>query len=122
MEKYNIGQILTIKEDMELEGVLGKKTKVKKGTKVYIGADNFAHYLNGMLQPIIKELQPINKKDEKIGFSVEGIADWVYMWVSRQLPLDDFLDGCEITKEEFKEHIEDALEELGMWDNTGNRS
>jgi len=25
-------------------------------------------------------------------------------------------------KDEFKEQIEDALEELGMWDNTGNRS
>lgn len=114
MDKYNIGQIITCKEDMELEGVFGKKTKVKKGTKVYIGADNFAHYLNGMLQPL---------GESKVeGYSVEGIADWVYMWVSKNLPLDDFLDEYEISDEEFKEQIEDALEELGMWDNTGNRS
>ena len=56
------------------------------------------------------------------GYSVEGIADWVYMWISKNLPLDDFLDEYEISDGEFKEQIEDALEELGMWDNTGNRS
>lgn len=116
MDKYNIGQILTIKEDMELEKALsGNKTKVKAGTKIYVGADGYAHYLNGMLQPLGEGVKPE-------GYSVEGIADWLYMWVSRQLPLDEFLDDYEIPKEEFKEHISDALEELGMWDNTGNRS
>jgi len=115
MDKYNIGQIITIKEDMKLEGAFGKKTVVKKGTKVYIGADNFAHHLNGMLQPL-------RSGDEPVGYSVMGIADWIYMWVSRNLPLDDFLEDYEISKKDFKEQIEDALEELGMWDNTGNRS
>lgn len=115
MGKYNIGQIFTCEEDMELEGVFGKKKKVKKGTKAYIGADNFAHYSNGMLQPLGNVYKPE-------GYSVKGIADWVYMWLSAQLPIDEFLDDYEISKVEFKEHIEDALEELGMWDNTGNRS
>jgi hypothetical protein len=114
MSKYNIGQILINKEDMELEGVLGKKTKVKAGTKIFIGADNFAHYLNGIIQPL--------GKNTAEGYSVKGIAEWVYMWVSRHLPLDDFLEEYDFTEKEFKEEIEDALEELGMWGNTGNRS
>ena len=114
MEKYNIGQILTSKEDMELEGVFGKKTTVKKGNKIFIGADNFAHHLNGILQPL--------GECKVEGYSVEGIAEWVYMWVSKNLPLDEFLDDYEISEKDFKEQIEDALEELGMWDNTGNRS
>lgn len=115
MSKYNIGQILIIKEDVELEGFLGNKKKVRAGTKVYIGADNFAHYPDGTLQTLGKEI--------KIqGYSVKGISEWLYMWLSTRLPLDDFLDDYEISKEDFKEEIEDALEELGMWDNTGNRS
>ncbi len=114
MSKYNIGEIIIYKEDTELEGVFGTMKKIKAGTKVYVGADKFAHYLNGMIQP----LGECNKE----GYSVKGIADWVYMWLSAQLPIDEFLDDYEISEVEFKEHIEDALEELGMWDNTGNRS
>jgi lipoate-protein ligase A len=114
MKKLNIGQVLAHKEDIEFEGFLGSKKLIKAGTKVYVGADKFAHYLNGIIQP----LGECNKE----GYSVKGIADWVYMWVSARLPIDEFLDSYEISKAEFKEHIEDALEELGMWDNTGNRS
>lgn len=115
MTKYNIGEILTYKEDAELEGLLGSKKKIKKGTKLYIGADNFAHYLDGIIQPL-------RKQDSVEGYSVGGIADWLYTWLSTRLPLDDFLEEYEIPEKDFKEHIEDALEELGMWDNTGNRS
>lgn len=115
MSKYNVGQVLIYKEDSELEGVLGTKKMIRAGTKVYIGADNFAHYLNGIIQPL-------GNADKPEGYSVKGIADWVYMWVSARLPLDDFLNEYDISEKEFKEQIEDALEELGMWDNTGNRS
>jgi len=115
MEKYNIGQILTIKENLELEGAFGNKKIIKAGTKVYIGADKFVHYINGLLQPMGKE-------DVIEGYSVKGIADWIYMWLSARLPLDHFFYEYEINRGDFQEHIEDALEELGMWDNTGNRS
>lgn len=42
--------------------------------------------------------------------------------VSNRIPLDEMLDGYDETPESFKECVADALEELGMYDNTGNRS
>lgn len=115
MSKYSIGQILECKNDIEIEGFMGTKKTVKAGSKVYIGADNLAHHLDGTLQPLQKE----NKPD---GYAVNGIADWIYMHISNRLPLDKFLEDYDVSKREFKEHIADALEELGMWDSTGNRS
>jgi hypothetical protein len=116
LSKYNIGQILKYSQDVEIESIIGnKKSLIKKGTKVYIGADNFAHYASG-------NIQRLNKTDVVEGYSVKGIADWVFMWLSSEFPIDEFLDGYEISEEEFQEKIADALEELGMWDNTGNRS
>ena len=112
--KYNIGEILTIKDDTQVEGIFGDKKNIKSGTKLYIGADKFTHMLNGMMSPI---------EDGDIeGYSVEGIADFIYNFVSNRLPIDDMLEDYDIEVKDFKEHIEDALEELGMWDNTGNRS
>ena len=113
--KYNIGEILTTKNDIQTEGVLGSKKNIKSGTKLYIGADKFTHMLNGMMSPI-------NKDTEIEGYSVKGIAEFIYEWVSNQLPIDDMLEDYDIEVDSLKESIEDALEELGMWDNTGNRS
>ena len=118
MEKYNIGQIIKYENETTLEGVFGKHATIKKGTKSYIGADKrpkFSHFLDSTML--------ILKDDTEIeGYSVEGIADWIYEWVSARINLDDGLDDYDVTVKEFKEHVADALEELGMWDNTGNRS
>jgi hypothetical protein len=115
---YNIGQELVIKEDIEQEMCFGTKKTRKKGTKLYVGADsNFsaAHYLNGDIQ--------VFSEDIKIeGFSVNGIAEWIYQLVSNRLPLDEMLEGYDENPDTFKENIADALEELGMYDNNGNRS
>lgn len=115
---YNIGQELVIKEDIEQEMCFGTKKTRKKGTKLYVGADSHlsaAHYLNGDIQ--------VFSEDTKIeGFSVEGISEWIYKLVSNRIPLDEMLDGYDETPESFKECVADALEELGMYDNTGNRS
>ena len=56
------------------------------------------------------------------GYSVEGIAEYIYLWLRNRYELDEFLDDYEIEREGFTEEIANALEELGMWDNTGNRS
>ena len=113
--KYNIGQVIEIKEDFEIKSVLGNSKNIKAGTKVYIGGDNFSHMLNGMLSLIDKDSQVE-------GFSVKGIADFIYEMVSARLPIDDMLEDYDIEAKDFKENIEDALEDLGFWDNTGNRS
>lgn len=116
---YSVGQRLVFTEDAELTKAFGTKEIVKKGTKVYVGAEErfgcFAHYLNGNIQKIGDDV-------EIKGYSVTGIAEWLYEMLSREFPLDEMLEEYDATEERFKECIEDALEELGMYDSTGNRS
>lgn len=117
MTKYNIGQELVLTDELETEGAFGKKVIRKKGTKLYVTARKkpvMAMYPNGNIQ-IIDEA-------EVEGFSVVGIAKYLYQYLSRQFPMDELLEGYDIEEKEFKEAIEDALEDLGMYDNTGNRS
>lgn len=113
---YNIGQILTAKENIELEGVLGEKKTVKKGTKIYIGADNFAHHRDGTIQPL-------GENAKVKGYSVSGLADFIWLYIRNFTPIDEnVLEDYDETPDCVKNAIMDALEELGMYDNTGNRS
>lgn len=111
---YAIGQKLVFTEDAKIEKAFGEKEIIKKGTRIFVGADRFAHHLNGYLQPISED-------SEVKGFSVNGIAEWLYEYLNRDYYLEEMLGGNGTTKEEFMESIADALEELGMYDATGNR-
>lgn len=117
--KYNIGQILTLNKDVELRSELTNKTRVKKaGTKLFVSASQkpkMAMYFSG-------EIDILPDDTEVEGYSTEGIAEWLYIWLRNEFEIDEFLDDYEIEVGEFKEEIADALEELGMYDNTGNRS
>jgi len=119
MKKYNIGQIIKYDVETNFEGILGGKQKLaKKGERAYIGAENspkFSHFLDG-------NMLILDEDTEIQGFSVKGIAEWIYEWLSNVIELDDMIESYDVSKNDFKEYIEDALEELGMWDNTGNRS
>jgi hypothetical protein len=115
MAKYNIGQVLTAKTDLELEGIFGTKRTIKAGSKAYIGTDKLAHHTNGTLQPLAID-------DTVEGYSTEGLASWIYRYLSSRTRLPEAIEEYEITREELEECIADALEELGMYDNTGNRS
>ena len=44
MVSFKVGEMLKLYMDVELKDFLGDKTLVKKGTKIWIGADNLAHY------------------------------------------------------------------------------
>lgn len=113
---YNIGQILTAKKDIELEGCLRTKKTVKKGTKIYIGADNFAHHRDGTIQPL-------GENAEVKGYSVVGLADFIWLYIRNFTPIDeDVLEDYGETPDCVKNAIMDALEELGFYDHTGNRS
>lgn len=113
---YNIGQFLTANRDIELEGFLGTKKNVKKGTKIYIGADNLAHHTDGTIQPLGEEI-------EVKGYSVNGLADFIWMYIRNYTPIDEsVLEEYNETPECVKNEIMDALEELGFYDHTGNRS
>lgn len=113
---YNIGQILTAKEDIELEGCLGTKKTVKKGTKIYIGADDFAHHRNGIIQPL-------GENAEVKGYSVSGLAEFIWLYICKNTPFnEELLEEYNETSICVKGAIMDALEELGMYDHTGNRN
>lgn len=113
---YNIGQILTAQNDIELEGFLGTKKTVKKGAKIYIGADNFAHHRDGTIQPL-------GDGAEVKGYSVSGLAEFIWLYIRNFTPIDEItLEDYDETPDCVKNAIMDALEELGFYDHTGNRS
>lgn len=112
---YNIGQILTAKENIELDGCLGTKKTVKKGAKIYIGADNFAHRRDGTIQPF-------GENTDFKGYSVSGLADFIWLYIRNFTLVDEnVLENYDETPDCVKEAIVDALEELGFYDHTGNR-
>lgn len=111
---YAIGQKMVFTEDYELSTAFGGNKTAKKGTRIFVGADKFAHHMDSCIQPI-------SEGSEIKGYSVTGISEWLYEWLNRDYYLADMLEGYNSTKEEFMESIADALEELGMYDATGNR-
>lgn len=113
---YNIGQILTANKDIEIERCLGTRDIIKKGTQIYIGADNLAHHRDGTIQPL-------GDNTEVKGYSVSGLADFIWLYIRSYTPInEDVLDDYDETPDCVKNTIMDALEELGMYDHTGNRN
>lgn len=107
MSEYKIGQILTAKKECELElGISGRKIKIPKGNKIIIGADKLGHHIK------TGRLQPLQKEDTVKGYDTKGLAEYLYIVMNNQLPLQEMLDGEEITKEECIEAIEEALDEI----------
>lgn len=106
---YKIGQILTSNYDVEVEKALsGDKVIVPKGNKIIIGADNMAHHLrNGMIQPLGENI-------EVKGYDTEGIAEFIFSWISRFYPIDEMFEGYEVDEKEFKSEIEYSLDEIGF--------
>ena len=116
--KYNIGQILKLERDIETESALGNKKIRKAGTKMWVTARKTPAviYLNGDIQ--------FFSKDEGVeveGYSTKGIAEFLYIWLNYHLGLEEALSDYDIEKNEFIEEVANALEELGMYDHTGNR-
>lgn len=107
--EYRVGQILTSKEDVEVEKELsGKKVVIPKGNKIIIGADNLAHHIrNGMMQPLPKD-------SEVNGYDASGIAEYLYTYLRNHFEIDEMLEGYDETKERFIEEIEYALEDIGF--------
>lgn len=107
--EYKIGQILTSKEDVEVEKALsGEKVIVPKGNKIIIGADKFTHHIrNGMIQPL-------QEGSEVKGYDTKGIAEYLYTYLRNHFEIDDMLESYDDTKERFIEEMECALEEIGF--------
>ena len=112
----NIGQRIRFTKDIEVEKCFGTKDVIKKDTVAWIGADNLIHHRNGMIQNFAD-------KEEIKGYSVEGLADYIWLYIRNNTCVnEELLEDYDDSSENVKESIIDALEELGFYDNTGNRS
>lgn len=107
--KYKIGQILTSNRDVEGEKALsGEKVVIPKGNKIIIGADKLAHHIrDGMIQPLADG-------SEVEGYDDTGIAEYIFICLKAHLPIDDWMEEYEISKDEIVEEIECALDEIGL--------
>ena len=107
MANYKIGTMLTVSADVELKDFLGDKTLVNKGTKIWIGADNLAHYQDSTIQPL--------PKDSTVkGYDAKGIAEKILLQLKADLPFDEMCDEHEVDFGGVRDSIEYALEELGL--------
>ena len=107
--KYKIGQILTSRRDVEVEKALsGEKVVIPKGNRIIIGADKLAHHIrDGMIQPILQE-------SEVDGYDASGIAEYIFICLKTHLPVEEWMEEYEISKNDIIEEIECALDEIGM--------
>ena len=112
----NIGEKIKFNQDIEVEKCFGTKDIIKEGSVVWIGADGFIHHRNGMIQTFA------DKKELK-GYSVEGLADFIWLHIRNNTCVnEDLLEDYDEDVSGFKEVIMDALEELGFYNHEGNRS
>lgn len=106
--QYKIGQILTSNREIELEtAISGTKIRVPAESKVIIGADKLAHHINGMIQPIAKDI----KVD---GYDAEGLTEYLMICLKNRYPLEEFFEDYDVDENDFKEEIEFALNEIGL--------
>ena len=113
MADYKIGQMLKVSADVELKGFFGDKKFIKKGTKIWIGADKLAHYQDGSIQRLAED-------STVKGYDDRGITEKIFAQLKTDLPIDEFCaehkdeDGIGICSEDIKESIQYALDELGI--------
>lgn len=112
MTKYKIGQYLIANQDIVIEREMsGEKVIVPKGSKVVIGADKMAHHLrDGSIQALAKDAVVD-------GYDTHGIAEWIYCYLRSQYGIDYMLEDNDCTKYDLMESIENALEEIGFYEN-----
>ena len=112
MVNFKVDEMMTLYADVELKDFLGNKTLEKKGTRIWVGADNLAHYQDGSIQPL-----PENVTVE--GYDDRGITERIFAQLKTDLPLVKMCkeykdeDGIGIG-EDIKESIQHALDELGI--------
>ena len=125
MEKINIGQRFVTNRDVQTTlAISGKQETLPKGSVLFTSADKrFFCMPNGKMWPIRE-----GEYEVADGFSVSGIAEWIYQKISCAWCIDKMIEeqadwdetGIPEQVERFKRDIGDALEELGFYDYTGN--
>ena len=106
MSTYKIGEILVSQRETELETNWGRKDVIPKGNKVIITAHGLGHHIkNGMKQPLQED-------DVVKGYDTEGLAEYLFMCMKKDLPMEDMMYDYDLTEKDIKEVIEEALGEI----------
>lgn len=108
---YKIGEILTSEKEVTVEMALsGDKVVLPKGNKVIIGADGLAHHIK------TGAIQPLADGTELKGYDREGLAEYIFGYMCTCLPMFDIEDEFDLTDEDIRQSIDDALEEIGFYE------
>ena len=107
MANYKIGTMLIVSADVELKGFFGDKILVKKGAKIWVGADGFAHYQDGTIQPL-------SENSTVKGCDAKGITEKILLQLKADLSFDEMRDEHKIDFGVIRDSIEYALDELGI--------
>lgn len=106
MSTYKIGEILVSQRETEVETIFGRKEIIPKGNKIIITAHRLGHHIrNGMKQPLQKD-------DVVKDYDTEGLAEYLFTCMKSHLPMDDMMYDYDLTEEDIKELIEEALDEI----------
>lgn len=112
MQKYNVGQMLTLKEDMSVRTEITNREKViKKGTKSWIMANPNvpAMFLqDGSILSLDKN------KTEIVGIDTEGLTEFIYLRLLNHTYLREMMEEYDESAEHIKEIISEALDDIGF--------
>lgn len=101
-----IGREVIIEEDFEIEGLKDKK-QVKKGDKGFVDSRGFVHYLTGEARGKMQKIDRVEMK----GYDTGNIAEIILIYLN-YFGIKDMLNDYDIDKKDFKEKIEEALDEI----------
>lgn len=111
MTEFKYGQLLVVTQDTTLERALsGDTVVIPKGSKVVIGFDELAHHLRD------GSIQSLGEGTRITGVVNNGIVEIVCQYLAARLPLKEALEEYDVTLNEVKEVIEEALEKIGLYE------
>jgi hypothetical protein len=107
--KNKIGQIVTVKEDFEIETAIGgKKLQVKEGDKGFVDSRGFIHYTSGKARGKIQ----VFKDCEVKGYAHNDIASLIFKRLNCEVNLLEMLEDNDIDQNDFTDLIEDILMDI----------
>ena len=107
--KFKIGQKIEVTEDFYMEEALSdKKILVKKGDKGFVDSRGHIHYTSGNAIGKIHLLKGLEVKE----YDTENIAEMIFNRLKRVFDIDEFLNGYDISKDDFINEIDDVLMDI----------
>lgn len=100
--RYEIGQVLTAKRDLEVVlDISGETVKIPKGTKAIVRSDR------NVFHPKIRLIRPLAANAELSGYDNQGIAEYLADYYCSATLLDEILN-----KDEMVDILKEALDNI----------